>query len=583
MRWLLSLLTLVFLSCPGLGLAAETAKIDAKTMLDGAVRGYIPNTAFLPPEGAAKAAAGFEGTIKLQEAEMGTDPAEFKSREVMGKDPKIFPAAELAFITVGEDLVPASQEVLRYGSMPGGKSFWDIIVQPGKVWSEAGDEGWNRASFPFALVHSLEGETHNGVAMFLYKDGQVSKLHFQIIQMTAPFYVEDYFTAWGALPAAFDPAPVPNKDQLTETWKAALAAEMPLKPWAELEALVGKDKVAKFNTDVRPAESVISALYYQGKIYLQKAETPAGPLPYAERQRFGVWSVTKTLGNTTAMLRLAEKYGPEVFDLKVVDYITEFTDPGWSEVTFGDLLNMASGTGRGQPEAEPFNISGDQIDDYYYPWYESRSAADKIAAQKAETKFHSFGPGKVARYRDHDHVLLGFAMDRFLKSKEGPKAHIWTMLEEEVFKPIGIYYAPINRSIEDGEPGLPIMAMGYYPTVEDMVKIALLYDNKGKLGDRQILSAEMLADILPGEEPRGLPTGDTVVGTHYHKGTWQMPYKTAAGEIIYTVMRGWGGNYVLIFPENIIAVRVAKNWDGDTGSASTASMADTAFGLMKNK
>ena len=111
-----------------------------------------------------------------------------------------------------------------------------------------------------------------------------------------------------------------------------------------MESLVGQDKVAKFNTDVRPEESVISALYYKGKIYLQAADTPAGPLPYADRQRFGVWSVTKTLGNTLTMLRLAEKYGPEIFDLKVIDYITELTDPGWAEVTFGDLLNMASGT-----------------------------------------------------------------------------------------------------------------------------------------------------------------------------------------------------------------------------------------------
>lgn len=47
------------------------------------------------------------------------------------------------------------------------------------------------------------------------------------------------------------------------------------------------------------------------------------------------------------------------------------------------------------------------------------------------------------------------------------------------------------------------MAMGYYPTVEDMVKIALLYDNGGKFDDLQILSSKMLADTLPGQVPGG--------------------------------------------------------------------------------
>ena len=39
-------------------------------------------------------------------------------------------------------------------------------------------------------------------------------------------------------------------------------------------------------------------------------------------------------------------------------------------------------------------------------------------------------------------------MDRFLKSKEGPAADIWSMLQREVYAPIGIHQAPTNRTIE---------------------------------------------------------------------------------------------------------------------------------------
>jgi hypothetical protein len=44
------------------------------------------------------------------------------------------------------------------------------------------------------------------------------------------------------------------------------------------------------------------------------------------------------------MMRLAEKYGPEVFDLKIKDYVElNATHNGWDKVTFADALNMATG------------------------------------------------------------------------------------------------------------------------------------------------------------------------------------------------------------------------------------------------
>ena len=99
--------------------------------------GLVDNRWFMPAEGAAAAKFDFTGTLVLQELEMGTDPAKFSSREVLGKDPKIFPAVSIAFFTDNDDLVPVSQDVIRYGSTNEGRSYWDVIVQPGRVWSES--------------------------------------------------------------------------------------------------------------------------------------------------------------------------------------------------------------------------------------------------------------------------------------------------------------------------------------------------------------------------------------------------------------------------------------------------------------
>lgn len=53
------------------------------------------------------------------------------------------PAFSAAFFTDGEHLVPLVRDILQ---PPG-----TIILSPGKVWSEPGDRGMSRASFPFVV------------------------------------------------------------------------------------------------------------------------------------------------------------------------------------------------------------------------------------------------------------------------------------------------------------------------------------------------------------------------------------------------------------------------------------------------
>src|SRR5690606_9345308 len=156
-------------------------------------------------------------------------------------------------------------------------------------------------------------------------------------------------------------------------------------------------------------------------------------------------------------------------------HVSEAKDvPGWDKVTFGDLLNMASGMGYGPTAERPYSIS-DPFLEPYYAWYEAPTVAGKIAALLEGANPYPWGPGKVARYRDEDMFLIGEAMTRYIKQKGEPYATIWELVTEEVFKPIGIHYAPINRTIEaDPKDDQPLMAYGYYPTISDLVKITKL-------------------------------------------------------------------------------------------------------------
>lgn len=573
----------IFLSITTTAGMAQPRITAAELEATSSSAGLVDNSAFTPSARATAARAPFFGTLRFVESPMRSLPTRIAPALVLGRDPQLFPAAEIAFFTDQGDLVPFSEEVIRVASADHGKSFWDLIVQPGRVWSEPEDGGWSRAAFPFALVNSIEGETHNGLATFLYRGTQVSNLRFQIVQQTAPFLIQARFTAAGLAPASFAPA---NEDRLPAL-HARRAAErrdaVHIADWAALATQVGADRLADFDGRVGPPDLVLSGLDYRGTFYLKECASAAGPLPWCDRARFGVWSVTKAAANETALLRLAQKYGPGVFELKIRDYVPEAAPyPGWSEVSFENAIDMATGIGNGSTGTHPNDIS----DGYGFPdplydrWYTARSVNEKVAAMLRDGGVYPWGPGKVARYRDQDMFILGIAMDRLLKSKEGPNADLWTMLEREVFEPIGIHQAPINRTLEpNGSAGQPLMAYGYYPTVGDLVLIARLYQNGGKAGERQLLYSARVRELLAGTAPKGLPTGEQLAGgeTTYTNAFWVSAYTGAHGcRLLYPRMLGWGGNLVALLPQGLIGIRLAKGDDSQLALVETAGMARVA-------
>jgi Beta-lactamase len=565
---------------------AAAQRIDAAELLSSSWSGgVIANSAFTPGSDAVAERAPFMGTLRLTETEMTTTPAVFSPLSVLGRDPHLFPGVALTFFTDKGDLVPLTQDVIRYGSNNQGRSYWDIIVQPGRVWSQPEDSGWSRAGFPFALVNSIEGETHNGLATFLYKGGRVSNLRFQIVQQTAPFYIKDNFVAAGLASAAFAPMATDQLSLLKRGYEADRTDAVPIAGWDELAAKVGGAKLATFDGPMRASDIVLSGLDYQGTFYLKGCPSAGGRLPWCDRARFGVWSATKALANETALLRLAEKYGPAVFEMRIADYVPEAARlSGWHNVRFEDAINMTTGIGNGSTRREPNNTTDGYLDASYSRWYEARSTQEKLAALLTDGRVYPWGPGQVTRYRDQDMFLLGVAMDRFVKSKEGPAANIWSMLQQEVFAPIGIHQAPTNRTIEpDGGDGHPLMAYGYYPTISDMVLVARLYQNEGKHGDRQILYAPRVQELLAGPNPRGFPTGEKLpVGeTTYINAFWVTSYVASRDcRVFYPRMIGWGGNIVALMPGGLTGIRLAKSGEtADKSEVDTSGMAQVANSL----
>jgi hypothetical protein len=541
----------LLLFAPLAAAAVPDTPITAQDLLQGTQpAGLVANTSFMPSSSAPAAHEPFLGKLRLAAVKMGTDPDPLTSGIVFGKDPSYFPEVTIGFFTDKGTLVPTSQDIIRSGSLPTGVSYWDVIVQPGRVWSEPADNGWSRASFPFAFMHEMEGETHTGIATFLYKGDRVSHVQFQIVQQTSPYYIVDYFTAWGMTAARFSPG-VSKLAGLRATWRASQAHRFPSAPWSSLEEQVGAAKLEGFEGLIDPADVVDSALVYKGVLYEKPCTTAAGPFPYTDQMRFGVWSQTKSMALGIALLRLAQKYGPGVLKEHIIKYVPEAAFfPGWADVTFEDMANMASGHGYDT------YLGGDYAD-----WYQSPSEGMKLT-EVLDMPLYTWAPGTTFRYHDQDAFLWGVAEERFLQAHEGPKADIWRMVSNEVYRPIGIYYTPMCRTLEKATLALghAIMLEGYFPTLGDEARVAQLLEQHGRWEGKQLLYQPMVDEILPGTTPHGLPADKP--DQYYLHNFWLNPFTPTGGSLTYFgTFVGWGGNLTVLMPKGMTGIRMAKVWD----------------------
>jgi hypothetical protein len=176
------------------------------------------------------------------------------------------------------------------------------------------------------------------------------------------------------------------------------------------------------------------------------------------------------------------------------------------------------------------------------------------------------------RYRDQDFYLLGAAIDRFLKSVRGSTADLWDMLESEVLAPIGIAQAPAVRTREArGGRGVLWLNAGYYPTLDDLGKIALLYQNLGAAGSRQILHRGLTEELLSargalaqrGDASWGGGAGATSgsdTGALYKMGFHFTPYvgATSGRRHYLPTMWGAGESEVILYPNSLVSIRIAK-------------------------
>jgi CubicO group peptidase (beta-lactamase class C family) len=524
----------------------------------GPLEAPVANAAFAPDE-RALAAPAFTGVLKVHPAAMRTLPV-LTQPLIQGRDVRIFPGLQLEFFTVGDVLVPVQRgEMVRETGGGLTMSYWRVIPQPGKVWREPGDGDWSRAAFPIMLVNDTENHAHQGLATFLYRGNQVSGLELQFVQQTGPYLIKQYFVAWGFAQAEYAPVDASQLEARRAQAQVEFADRLPARPWSELIKTVPAGTLDGFGGPLYPKWQVAGALVVGGTLYYQDPVTPYGSYPYPLEMRFGVRSITKSVFAPLSLLHLAQVYGPWVLTLKIGDYVPGL-DPKWRRVRFIDAANMSTGFGGvGGTRSDPNDILDGYLDGDYDAWYTAPSFADKIRQINATLHPYPWEPGTVMRYRDQDYFLLGAAIDSFIKSVRGTQADLWQMVKTEIFEPIGIHQAPVVRTRESGgRDGIVWCNAGYYPTLDDLAKIALLFQTRGAHGGVQILNRTLTEDLLAARDAIA-KNGDAGGNGLYEMGFHFLRYQNANGTVKYLPsMRGSGDNEIVLYPNRMVSIVTAK-------------------------
>jgi len=261
------------------------------------------------------------------------------------------------------------------------------------------------------------------------------------------------------------------------------------------------------------------------------------------------YSTAKSAFVSVALMRLAQKYDPQVGSFLIKDYVPEYaTSPGdWERVTFNHTLDMST---------------GNYVSDGYMTDDDSQKMGQFFSAQPYAERIkeafdcpHAADPGTRWVYRTSDTFILTRALQNYLQTQQGLQADIYDFVVDEVYRPLGLGPGAYTsmRTADNNWSGQAEGGYGLWWVPDDIAKIGMLLNNDaGKIGSEQILHPDLLAAAMQ-QDPndRGVKIDSQRM---YNNAFWANRYTRAAGfdcEFWVTQMLGVSGNVVALMPNGI--------------------------------
>lgn len=484
---------------------------------------------------------------------------------------KHLPSFEFDFVQSGSYLIPASQGLAVTGS-----PAWNYIIGPGRVWRETSDEGYTRASFPFALIQRNQNCVHNGEMTFLFsntKSPPISNVYFQITQETC---YPMKFNMWGVVTASYTPHPVKGANATKETHATELRERMQVRP---LSALASDVPHSTFNPAAilgaykNPEDVTTYGFVFNGVNYSTGCPTRFGQYAFCEDMRLPSYSIAKSVFAGVALMRLGQVYGARIYNEHIREFIPErFVRGEWDSTTFNHASDMA--TGNYNLDAYEADEDSPVMDQFLI----DESYASKLTDAFAFNKRHA-PPGTKWVYQSSATFILTQAMNAYLKRHEGKDADLFNTICDDIYKPLHLSTGALTTIRTDNSPtGAPSGYYGLFFTKDDIAKIgAFLNRGDGVINGSQVLEISRLKEALfrsanpanlgvpiLGSSPastlgaRQAGSGKPAIANarRYAHGFWgryvtPQEFPEYRCNLWLSLMSGYGGNVVALLPNGV--------------------------------
>jgi len=465
---------------------------------------------FAVPSNAAEPTELFQGTLTLDDS---TSSGSFlRLSDVFGIVPegdspwKHLPRFNYQFVQSGSYLIPAQQGLTITGSLS-----WNYIVGPGRVWRETSDDGYMRASLPFALVQRNQNCVHNGEMTFLFsntKSPRMSKVYFQITQETC---YPMKFNMWGMVSASYVPGPVPDNTALQEDQAREFSRRMRTKPFAALAAdfpNAAIDLSAFPDAYKHPEDITTYGVVINGINYTSGCPTRSGEYAHCSEMRLPSYSIAKSVFAGVAVMRLGQLYGSGVYNELVKNYIPErFVHGHWDATTFNNVSDMATGN---------YNLADYEADEDS-PVMDAFLVDESYELKLRDAfafKQNYAPPGTKWIYQSSATFILTQAMNAYLHQHRGNGADIFDLVRDDVYKRLQVSMGGLTTiRTDDSSTGAPSGYYGLFFNQDDIAKIGNFLNNSGGIIDgTQVLEPTRLKEALF-RAPNASIVGVPVLGT----------------------------------------------------------------------
>lgn len=489
--------------------------------------------AFAPPSHAVAPQHAFNGTLRVREARgqmrVLTDALSIAAERALQVD--TFPGFEIELVQDGGWLIPA-----RRGPMPGAHPNWEVAIEPGRVWSEARDQGWTRAALPFALIETNANCTHNGALTFVFRGAEISRVAWQIASETCAYFKFDF---WGAASASYTPGSQSTSALISE-FRTERERRMRVEPISSLAAFgVDVDALAS-PADVDPAALTTYGVVYNGVHYRGGCETRAGPYPFCESLLLPSYSLAKSMVGGFGLMRLELLY-PGAGASRIRDYVDACQD--WGGVSLDNALDMATGR-----YSSPVSEADENA------LTTSRFFLSTTLAEKLPLACNLYPrrepPGRRWVYHTPDTFVLGAAMSELWRARRGAGHDFFDeVLAEGVYEPLGLSATMRATRRTYDEARQPFVGWGLTLLPDDVAKISAYLQNPDSYGQPLMAPRELAAAMQRDENAVGLAGPDA--NFRYNNGFWAWNAQAAlecAHPVWTPFMSGFGGIAVAFLP-----------------------------------